>query len=158
MAQSAYFYNIYIVLSNSLYTFVLQLIMQVEMKIEIDIEISKCLENFTDREDERFAKAIEHGIKYQVVIEELAAMCCQSISTFKRKFRARYSMSPHKWFTQHKLELAYRIINERDVTVAELTKICGFNNTSHFIAAFRKYFGISPARLSRQLRQTDNNT
>ena len=107
------------------------------------------------QEDERFAQVIEYGLKYAVEVEVLAKMCCQSISTFKRHFRARYSIPPHRWFTMRKLELAYTIILERDVTVVELTKLCGFNNPSHFISAFRKRYGISPARLRKQLREEE---
>lgn len=64
-------------------------------------------------------------------------------------------MSPHRWFTLRKLELAYKIIIKRDIAIVELTKLCGFNNPSHFIAAFRKRYGISPARLSKQLREKE---
>lgn len=128
------------------------------MTLQIDIEI---LDNGTsgwDREDERFTQAIEYGIKSAVGVEVLAEMCCQSISTFKRHFRARYSMSPHRWFTLRKLELAYKIILKQDIAIVELTKLCGFNNTSHFIAAFRKRYGISPARLSKQLREKEQQS
>ena len=124
-----------------------------QLVLHIDIEISDNNIGADDREDERFTKAIEIGLKSTVAIEELASICCQSVSTFKRKFRARYSMSPHKWFMLHKLEIAYRIIAEQNVTIGELTKLCGYNNTSHFIAIFRKRYGISPARLSKQLRE-----
>lgn len=107
------------------------------------------------QEDERFAQVVEYGLKYAVAVEVLAEMCCQSISTFKRHFRARYSIPPHRWFILRKLELAYTIILERDVTVVELTKLCGFNNTSHFISAFRKRYDISPARLRKQVREEE---
>lgn len=119
--------------------------------LHIDIEISDNGVAKESREEERFAQAIEIGLRTTTAIEELANICCQSVSTFKRRFRERYSMSPHKWFMIHKLQLAYKIIEEQNVTIGELTKLCGYNNTSHFIATFRKRYGISPARLSRQL-------
>lgn len=125
------------------------------MTLHIDIEICDNYGSGGEREDERFARAIEHGLRCAVGVEELAEMCCQSVSTFKRRFRARYSMSPHRWFTLHKLEIAYKIILKRDIAIVELTKLCGFNNSSHFIAAFRKRYGISPARLSKQLREKE---
>lgn len=123
------------------------------MRLHIDIEICDNCASGGEREDERFTRAIEYGLRYAVAVEELAEMCCQSVSTFKRHFRARYSISPHRWFTMHKLEIAYKILLERDIAIVELTKLCGFNNTSHFIAAFRKRYGISPARLGKQLRE-----
>ena len=125
------------------------------MTLHIDIEIYNDGTSGCERDDERFAQAIEYGLRGVVAIEELAEICCQSVSTFKRRFRARYSLSPHRWFTLRKLEIAYNIILERDIAIVELTKLCGFNNVSHFIAAFRKRYGISPARLSKQLREKE---
>lgn len=119
--------------------------------LQIDIEIRNNSASDCEQEDERFARAVEYGLKSSVAIDVLAGICCQSISTFKRHFRARYSMSPHRWFTQRKLEIAYNIIIERDIAIVELTKLCGFNNVSHFISVFRKRYGISPARLSKRL-------
>ena len=124
----------------------------------IDIEINDNEAYGCERDDERFAQAIEHGLRNIVVVEELAEICCQSVSTFKRHFRARYSMPPHRWFTLRKLEIAYKIILERDIAIVELTKLCGFNNASHFIAAFRKRYGVSPARLGKQLRKEKQQT
>lgn len=123
------------------------------MTLHLDIEISDSGAYDLEQEDGRFERAVEYGLRCAVAIDELAQMCCQSISTFKRHFHARYSMSPHRWFTLRKLELAYTIILERDIAIVELTKLCGFNTSSHFIAAFRKRYGISPARLSKQLRE-----
>lgn len=120
--------------------------------ISVDIESIDGDNELASRENQRLTKALEYGIRSSASIEELATICCQSVSTFKRKFRARYSMSPHQWLLIHKLELAHRIIEEREVPITELTKLCGFNNTSHFIHRFRKRYGISPARLSKQLR------
>lgn len=120
--------------------------------ISIDIESVDRDDEATRRENERMARALEYGIRHTVSIEELAAMCFQSISTFKRRFRLRYSMSPHQWLLAHKLELAHRIIEERELSIKELTKLCSFNNTSHFIHLFRTRYGISPAKLSKQYR------
>lgn len=122
------------------------------LTLHIDIDLSNNETGAFAYEDERFANAIEYGLMSAVTIEELAKMCCQSISTFKRHFHARYNIPPHRWFILYKLELAYKIINVRDISIIELAKLCGFNTTSHFIATFRKRYGISPARLRKQLR------
>lgn len=125
------------------------------LTLHIDIDLSNNETGAFAYEDERFANAIEYGLMSAVTIEELAKMCCQSISTFKRHFHARYNIPPHRWFILYKLELAYKIIKVRDISIIELAKLCGFNTTSHFIATFRKRYGISPARLRKQLRQQE---
>jgi AraC-like DNA-binding protein len=126
-------------------------------RVTITINI-ECVENAneeTERENERFAKALKYGIENSASIEELAAMCYQSPSTFKRRFRERYSISPHKWLLEKKLEIALHIIKEQNIAIAELTRLCGFTNTSHFIHLFRTRYGTSPARLAKQLRKVE---
>lgn len=127
--------------------------------IYLDIDINDGQGRNDIKEDQRFAQAIEYGLSHSAEIGELAEICCQSISTFKRRFRERFSMPPHKWFQEHKLEIAYKIISERDISVTELTRISGYSNVSHFISAFRKRYGLSPARLIKKLRelQQDDN-
>lgn len=127
------------------------------VRISIDIENIDAEDEIKQREDERLAQALKYGIECSASIEELASLCFQSVSTFKRKFRARYSMSPHQWLLQQKLEIALHIIEQREISVSELTTLCGFNNTSHFIYLFRNRYGISPARLGKKLREEKNN-
>ena len=124
-----------------------------EQTLQVSIEIGCDDDKSNGCDDKRFEQAIEYGLHQDVSIKELADMCCQSISTFKRRFRTRYSMPPHKWFTIQKLELAYKILHDQDIAVVELIKICGFGNASHFITLFRKRYGISPARLSKRLHK-----
>lgn len=115
--------------------------------ISIDIESVDGEDEATMRENERMARALEYGIRNTASIEELAAMCYLSPSTFKRRFRLRESMSPHQWFIKHKLELAHRIIQEQELSIKELSELCGFNSPSHFIYLFRTRYGTSPAKL-----------
>ena len=128
--------------------------------IHIEIHGSRIGNLLDDKEEERFAKAIELGLTTNAALDELARICCQSVSTFKRRFRLRYSISPHKWFIMRKLELAYKIASEYDISTTELTKICGFNNTSHFISLFRTRYGTTPGQLcksSRERNECDEN-
>ena len=127
----------------------------------VRIEIERVIESEREltRDEERFNRAIEYGLINPVCIDELAAICCQSVSTFKRRFRARYSMSPHRWLVNYKLEIAYNIILEHDISTIELTKVCGFSNPSHFISLFRRRYGMTPSQLAKRERpqQCDND-
>jgi AraC-like DNA-binding protein len=99
------------------------------------------------RERERFNNAIMQGIVSNLTIEELATMCCYSVSTFKRRFSQHYNESPHKWLLRCRLMLAAKIMSKTNISITELSSLCGFVNVSHFIATFRRHFGITPASL-----------
>ena len=127
----------------------------IKVTISIAIDNLETEDEITKLENERMARALEYGITNTASIEELAAMCYQSISTFKRRFRDRHSMSPHQWLLKHKLELAHRVIKEQELPIKELASVCGFNNISHFIRLFRVRYGVSPAKLSKQYHNND---
>lgn len=108
-----------------------------------------------EKEEHRFNKALFYGLSENMTIEDMADLCCFSASTFKRRFRARYSHSPHKWFLHYRLDIAYNILNLDDIPTHEIARICGFVNTSHFIATFKRYFGTTPSRFRRSQQQDD---
>ena len=101
----------------------------------------------SSRERERFTNAIMQGIVYNLSIEELATMCCYSVSTFKRRFNQHFNESPHKWLLRCRLMLAAKIMSKTNISITELSSLCGFVNVSHFIATFRRHFGVTPSSL-----------
>ncbi|MBO7189471.1 MAG: helix-turn-helix transcriptional regulator [Alistipes sp.] len=105
----------------------------------------------SSREQERFEEAILKGISSNISIDELADICCLSASTFKRRFRERYSSSPHKWFLSCRLEMAAMILKQTDVPTRYIASLCGFINVSHFIATFKRRFGTTPSHIARQV-------
>lgn len=105
----------------------------------------------SSREQERFEEAILKGISSNISIDELADICCLSASTFKRRFRERYSASPHKWFLGCRLEIAAMILRQTDVPTRYIASLCGFINVSHFIATFKRRFGTTPSHIARQV-------
>ena len=102
------------------------------------------------RRERRFEHAVLVGITNSLTIEDVAAHCCTSISTFKRRFYERFSHSPHRWFVRCRLDIAERIVGHTGVAVTDLASMCGFSNTSHFIHAFRIRYGATPSRHARR--------
>ena len=103
-----------------------------------------------DVEEDRLEHVVMSAVAENLSLEELAERCFVSVSTFKRRFRRRFSLPPHRWFTLRRLDLAYRIILATDLPIAEIAKMCGFTNPSHFISAFKRQFDITPANLRRK--------
>ncbi|MBO7283434.1 MAG: helix-turn-helix transcriptional regulator [Alistipes sp.] len=119
--------------------------------IHIDKDLLFGRVRHSSREQERFEEAILKGISSNISIDELADICCLSASTFKRRFRERYSTSPHKWFLGCRLEIAAMILRETDVPTRYIASLCGFINVSHFIATFKRRFGTTPSHIARQV-------
>ena len=105
-----------------------------------------------DADGSRLENVVMGAVVENLSLEELAERCFVSVSTFKRHFRKRYSMPPHQWFIIRKLDLAYRMILATDVPITEIARLCGFTNSSHFIAAFKRRYDTTPASLRRDHR------
>ena len=106
-------------------------------------------ESSVDVEDRRLESVVMSAVAENLTLEELAERCFVSVSTFKRHFRRRYSMPPHRWFISRRLDIAYRAVIATDVPITEIAKMCGFPNPSHFISAFKRQYNVTPASLRR---------
>ncbi|MBR2400121.1 MAG: helix-turn-helix transcriptional regulator [Alistipes sp.] len=124
-----------------------------ELVIEYVTRLNGRVSVIDEREEERFARVLQYGIEHQATLVELADMCCLSLSTFKRRFRERMSMSPHEWFVRQRMILAYRIISEMDISTSELSRLCCFSNASHFITVFKRHYRTTPNRLRRSMNR-----
>lgn len=116
---------------------------------DIVVEIAEALPAMQSllREERRFVRAIAASLLRNVSIEELADACCLSVSTFKRRFRARYSASPHHWLLMQRLKIAHELILATTLTISDLAVVCGFPSVSHFIAQFRRRYSTTPMQL-----------
>jgi AraC-like DNA-binding protein len=114
--------------------------------ITLDESDMFCRVSSASRADELFEDALLQGVSGRVSNEMLAEICCLSISTFKRRFRERYSASPHRWFLHLKLDIAERILRQVHPPMRDVATLCGFVNVSHFISTFRRRFRTTPSR------------
>jgi len=69
---------------------------------------------------------------------------CLSTPQLTRQFKAVFKITPHQYLTQIRLGHAERLLKQSDMPVHEITRACGFENTSAFCRLFRKAYGISP--------------
>lgn len=62
-----------------------------------------------------------------------------------RLFKKAYSISPHEYIVQTRIEYAkYLLCHEKDMTVQAISDKCGFNSSGYFIKVFKSKTGITP--------------
>jgi AraC-like DNA-binding protein len=110
------------------------------------------------REQQRFEIAVLRGVSSNISVDELADMCCLSVSTFKRRFHDYYQIPPHRWFLCRRLEIAAAILHYTSLPTFVIARICGFINVSHFIATFKRRYGTTPSRLLRHNIESNRAT
>jgi AraC-like DNA-binding protein len=76
---------------------------------------------------------------------ELARMCGMSTSTFARKIRLGYGVSPKKFLIQKRMEHAKKLLVESPYSVEGIAAELGYKEPGHFTRQFKKWVGVSPS-------------
>jgi len=78
-----------------------------------------------------------------ISIQYLAQLSHMSKSTFSRKFRERYRLSPSVYIKRFRLERASQYL-KAGYHLSEVANRCGFCDQSHFTKDFRNYTKLTP--------------
>lgn len=116
----------------------------------IDNSIDDMLANFEEPHKIDLAEFMERNFMFNMPLEKFGYLTGRSLTTFKRDFHKIYNITPQRWLTQKRLELAHYQLSYKNRKPVEVYLETGFENLSHFSFAFKKYFGLTPTELTNQ--------
>ncbi|MCC9074329.1 AraC family transcriptional regulator [Flavobacterium sp. F-65] len=82
----------------------------------------------------------------------LAQEANMSESKYKNLFKKITGMTPNSFFLNNKLIEAKRLLQEKQLTIAQVSDELNFTNNSYFTAKFRDFFGMLPKEFIKQLQ------
>jgi AraC family transcriptional regulator len=85
-------------------------------------------------------------------LEAMAKVACMSRFHFLRVFKQAYGETPFKRLTRLRMEEAQRRLTLGRETIQEIAFACGYENPTHFAAAFRRTFGTTPKAYRKMKR------
>ncbi len=88
---------------------------------------------------------VEQNLNNNLTVDELAFLACMSPSTFKRKFKAAYAVTPKQYFVEHRMQRAKQYLKSQK-KVSDVALEVGYENVSSFSHEFKKHFGLSPSK------------
>lgn len=91
------------------------------------------------------ASVMKQNFMLNLPISEFARLAQRSLSAFKRDFNAAYAQPPGQWLHARRLKYGAQLLEHTDLSVTQITMECGFQDLSHFSAAFKKSYGWSPS-------------
>lgn len=92
-------------------------------------------------------KFMEQNYMFNLPLEKFGYLTGRSLTTFKKDFKNAFTVTPGKWLTQKRLELAHYQINQQKRKPSEVYLETGFEDLSHFSFAFKKHYGYPPTNL-----------
>jgi AraC-like DNA-binding protein/ribosomal protein S17E len=99
-----------------------------------------------------FRQIIENNLFNILSVEQLAFLCNQSLSSFKRQFKSEFGESPARYIKHMRLEEAARKLLSTTEAISHIAFDCGFQDSTTFSASFNDHFSCSP----RQFRLDQN--
>ena len=77
---------------------------------------------------------------------DMAKTAGMSVSTLNRRFRERIGVAPVEYLIRLRLKKASLLLQDPELSIAEIADMTGFPDSNYFCRMFRKYFGIAPGK------------
>ncbi len=92
-------------------------------------------------------KAIQFMQEYysaNISINDICNLIYLSPCHFKRVFKDYTGQTPYQYLMGIRMEKAKEILREKENSMEEVAKLCGFVNSGHFSTVFKRNMGMSP--------------
>lgn len=85
-------------------------------------------------------------------IDDYACLTGRSVSSFKRDFERQFQTTPKKWLIKKRLEKAEHLLLHTNLPIQQISLEIGYENASHFVSLFGKWYGVTPKQFQIQKR------
>jgi AraC family transcriptional regulator len=92
---------------------------------------------------------IEEHLDASPTLEQMAAVAHLSAYHFARQFNTATGLPPHQYVIMRRVERAQRLLQEGDLSLAEVALSAGFTDQSKFSHTFKRVVGVTPKQFRR---------
>ncbi len=92
---------------------------------------------------------IENHFAEKIILDDLASVAGMSPKYFCRFFRSVTHQTPMDYVNYYRIERAASLLCSADFPITVVGMECGFNDSSYFVKAFKKYMGMTPKQYRR---------
>ena len=96
-----------------------------------------------------------NNYREQVDLAHLAGLVNMAEGSLCRFFRTNMGMTVFEYLNQLKVELACKLLMDKDLSILEVCLDSGFNNLSHFNKQFKKINGLPPSEFRNRFKGLD---
>ncbi|RYF87829.1 MAG: helix-turn-helix domain-containing protein, partial [Chitinophagaceae bacterium] len=88
--------------------------------------------------------------RMRLSLNDLAAIAHMSASRLKKAFFIMFQQTIYQFILHRKMAFASEKIEEDELSLTQIARLCGYRHNSNFIAAFKKVYGYTPASIRPQ--------
>lgn len=111
----------------------------------VDPSVDSVLGQFEEPGKIDLVDFMEKNYMFNLSLDKFGYLTGRSLTTFKKDFEKAFNVTPGKWLTRKRLELAHYQIFDNKKKPSDVYFDTGFENLSHFSFAFKKQFGYNPS-------------
>lgn len=87
---------------------------------------------------------INERIGEDLSLRELALETSLSVFHFARAFKAATGVAPHQYVLERRVARAKQLLEEGQLTLTEISNVCGFASQAHLTNVFKRMIGVTP--------------
>ncbi|KMT63830.1 helix-turn-helix transcriptional regulator [Catenovulum maritimum] len=84
-------------------------------------------------------------------LDQAAGLCHLSPAYFSRMFKSVFRCNYSEYANQHKIYSAARMLSQTNLSITDISFELNFSSPSHFIALFKKQFGMTPKKYKTEI-------
>ena len=100
---------------------------------------------------EEIARYISENYKNEITLSEAAAMAYMEETYFSKKFKKLTGFGFKEYLIYTRIKAAQKMLWQTDVSVTEISDVCGFSSSNYFGDVFRRYVGMSPSEYRKNI-------
>lgn len=85
-------------------------------------------------------------------METIARQAGMSLRTFNRRFKNATSQTPLQYLQQIRMKAAGELLQNTNISIAEVAYRSGYQDLAHFTSLFKKHFGTTPSQYRTTVR------
>lgn len=96
---------------------------------------------------------LRQNFSQQISIIEVAEKVDMSVYYFTRQFHKQFGISPYEYLIMQRISNAKRLLLNSQMSTKQIAELCGYNNSSTFIAAFKTRVGATPSQFRINVKE-----
>jgi len=109
----------------------------------------------TDKANQLFYRISDHiadNLSSEITLSSLSTRFSISESHLSRKFKSIFGIGVNEYIRYMRIQKAIKLLIGTELSISEISEICGFNDSNYFSTVFKLTMGVSPHKYRKTNR------